>query len=56
MDEFLKKNHRTIQFNQRAWLNTYTNMYTKLKTSKKWPWKDFLILMNNAVFGKPMKM
>ena len=35
MDEFLKKIHRTIQFNQRAWLKTYTNMYTKLKTEAK---------------------
>ena len=45
----IKKVHRTIKFNQKAWLKPYIDMNTILRTEAK---KDFFKLMNNVVFGK----
>ena len=51
----LKKVHRAIQFNQRAWLKPYIDLNTKLrtKTSNKFE-QDFFKQMNNSVFGRTM--
>ena len=47
----LKKMHKVMQFNQKAWLKLYiTN--TKLRTKAKN--KAFFKLMNNGVFGRAM--
>ena len=49
----LKKIHRVIKLNQRAWLNPYVDMNTKLRTEAKNQFeKDFFKLMINSVFGK----
>ena len=47
----LKKVHRIIEFNQKAWLTPYINMNTELRKLAK----DLFKLMNNAVFGKTME-
>ena len=52
----LQKVHKVIQFNQKAWLKSYINMNTKLRTETKIDFKkDFFKLMNNALFGITME-
>ena len=52
----LKEVHRLINFNQKAWLKPYIEMNTKLRTNAKNEFeKNFLKLMNNSIFEKPME-
>ena len=49
----VKKNNRTIKFNQKTQLKPYIDMNTKLRTEAKTDFeKDFFKLMNSAVFAK----
>ena len=52
----LKKVHKVIQFNQKAWLKHNIDMNrTKLTTEVKNDFeKDFFELIDNSVFGKAM--
>ena len=52
----LKKVHKAITFYQEAQLKPYIDMNAELRKKTKNDFeKDFLKLMNNAVFGKTMK-
>ena len=53
----MKKVHRLIKFNQKAWLKPYIDMNTKVrqKAKKKKIQKDFFKLTNNVVFGKTIE-
>ena len=52
----LKKVHKAIAFNQKAWLKPYTDMDTKLRKKAKNDFEKDFKLMNNSVFGKPWKI
>ena len=52
----LKRVHRIIEFNQKAWFKPYIDMNTELRKLAKDDFeKDLFKLMNNAVFGKTME-
>ena len=52
----LDRIHRTIEFNQSAWLKTYVDFNTQLRMAATNDFeKDFFKLMKNSVFGKTME-
>ena len=49
----LKKVHRSIEFNKKAWLNKYIDMNTELRKKAVGEFEsNFFKLMNNSVFGR----
>ena len=52
----VKKLHRVIEFEQKAWMKPYIETNTEFRTKAKNEFeKDFFKLMNNSVFGKTMQ-
>ena len=52
----LEKIHQAIEFDQFAWMKTYIDFNTQLRTKATNDFeKDFSKLMNNTVFGKTME-
>ena len=53
----LEKVYQVIKFNQGAWLTPYIDFNTRLRTQANDDFeKDFVKLMNNAVFGKTVEI
>ena len=52
----LKRVHKVLQFNQKAWLKPYIDMNTELRKKARNDFeKEFFKLLHNVVFGKPME-
>ena len=57
MDQFLKKVHRLIKFNQNFWLKPYIDINRDLiKKAEDDLEKGYFDLMNNVVFGKTIEI